>query len=382
MKRNRLPSHPAIALLACAVLCGTLAHATKAQDMMPELKAGSAVDGPENPLSELETLQNCLSLLDFLSQDPASLSSIESPVVTLCASIVFGDSEANDELDSNVIFGTAKRDMQKQKFLHFGRKRREVKGINDVKRQSGQSRVLHFGKRTIPLNAEEQTTLRQLNDLFKRSGQNRILHFGKRTPNRFIHFGKRATNRFLHFGKRDFESSEPEKRSSKFMHFGKRDDEETDAIVNYDMNIEDELIKRAPPNSRFIHFGKRSGPESIARVWHHDDVTDSDRFVDELFKRSPANPNRYLHFGKKATSKFMHFGKRALAASSGMDSSSFDENTNEEALNPDLKERKRRTDIGCRLYESRHGSENLGTSGIIKLEYSGSDGLPIAVDAK
>lgn len=38
MKRNRFPSHPAIALLACAVLCGTLAHATKAQDTVPELK--------------------------------------------------------------------------------------------------------------------------------------------------------------------------------------------------------------------------------------------------------------------------------------------------------------------------------------------------------
>lgn len=45
------------------------------------------------------------------------------------------------------------------------------------------------------------------------------------------------------------------------MHFGKRDDEETDAIVNYDMNVEDELIKRASPSSRFIHFGKRSDSE-------------------------------------------------------------------------------------------------------------------------
>lgn len=50
---------------------------------------------------------------------------------------------------------------------------------NDVKRQVGQSRILHFGKRAIELNAETQSALRQLNDYVKRSGQNRIMHFGE-----------------------------------------------------------------------------------------------------------------------------------------------------------------------------------------------------------
>lgn len=71
-----------------------------------------------------------------------------------------------------------------------------------------------------------------------------------------------------------------------------------------------------------------------------DDVADSRQYLNELFKRSPASSNRYLHFGKKASSKFMHFGKRASAVSVTDSSENADGETG--SVNLDVKKRKRR----------------------------------------